>query len=55
LLIALPPPMGFSPQDLLSTRVSLLPPLLSIIASSISQVPFPRRFLQLSLVAIIIS
>jgi len=47
--------MGFSPQELLSTRVSLLPPLLSIIASSISRVPFPRRFLRLFLGAIVIS
>jgi hypothetical protein len=53
--VALPPPMGFSPQNLLSTRVSQLPPLLSIIASSISRVPFPRRYLRLSLVAIVIS
>jgi hypothetical protein len=44
LLVALHPPMGFSPQDLLSTWVSLLPPLLSIIVSFISQVPFPGRF-----------
>jgi hypothetical protein len=55
LSVALPPPMGFSPQDLHSTRASLLPPLLSIIASSISWVPFPRWFLRLSLVAIVIS
>ena len=53
--VALPPPMGFSPHNLLSTRVSRLPPLLSIIASSISRVPFPRRYLRLSLVAIVIS
>ena len=54
LLVALHPPMGFFPQDLLSARVSLLPPRLSIITSFISQVPFPMRFLWLSLVEIVI-
>ena len=52
--IALHPSMGFTPQDLLSARVSLLPPRLSIITSFISQVPFPMRFLWLSLVEIVI-
>ena len=55
MLVTLHPPTGFSPQDLLSTWVSLLPPLLSIIASFISQVPFLRRFLRLSLVVIVIT
>jgi hypothetical protein len=54
-LVACHPPVGFSPQDLLSAWVSLLPPWLSIIASFISQVSFPRRFLRLSLAAVIIA
>ena len=46
LLVTLPPPMGFTPQDLLSARVSRLPPRLSIFASFTSQVPYPRQFLR---------
>ena len=49
LSVALPPPISFTPHDLFSARVSLLPPRLSVIASFTSQVPFPRRFLRSSL------
>jgi hypothetical protein len=52
--VTLPPPMGFTPQDLLSARVSRLPPRLSIFASFTSQVPYPRRFLRSSLAVTII-
>jgi len=53
-LVTLPPPMGFTPQDLLSARVSRLPPRLSIFASFTSQVPYPRQFLRLFMMVTII-
>ncbi len=53
-LVALPPPIGFTPQDLFSARVSRLPPRLSVFASFTSQVPFPRQFLRSSLAVTII-
>ena len=55
LLVALPPPMGFTPHDLLSAWGSLIPPRLSIIADFISKVSFPRQFLRSSLAAAIIT
>jgi hypothetical protein len=54
LSVALSPPIGFTPHNLFSARVSLLPPRLSIIASFTSQVPFPRWFLRSSLAVTIV-
>ena len=51
--VALHPPMGSTPHDLLLARVSLLPPRLSIISFT-SPVRFPRRFPRLSLAVTII-
>jgi len=52
--VALPPPLGSTPHDLLLARISLLPPRLSIIVSFTSPVPFPRRFPRSSLAVTII-
>jgi hypothetical protein len=55
LSVVLPPPtLGFTPRDLRSAWVSLLPPRLSTIARFTSQVPFTRRFLRSSLAVTVI-